>query len=269
MKASLLAVSLAVITLGSAQSAVIFNSFSTYAEDFDGFRGSEATLPAGFSATGGGTDIFRGVFDTTTDAASAFTGIMAATPDGTNHALAWRESTGGANLADGRIFLTITNNTGSPISGFHISYDVQAWVNGRRDNQVRFKYDTFLDSTAAGRSVFETDIFATVNPNHAVIAANGDQFVLDGSAVGNFVTVSDFVDLNTLLIDQNDPAAGVFGALADGETAYFRWQISNATLTDGNRSALGIDNLSITPVPEPGAAMLGALAMLAMLRRRR
>jgi autotransporter-associated beta strand protein len=257
LKSGTLAALTAILGIGSASSQVAFDSFAAYTEDFNGFRGTEATLPAGFSITAGGTNIFREVFNSTTSAASDFTGIMGATSDSTNHALAWRESTGAASLDDARVMLAITNNTGSPIYGFEVNYDLQAWVNGRRDNQIRLKYDVYPDSASApGRNAFETDVWAlnsdrTKNPNHTPIAANGDQFVLNGQAVGNFFPVSGTIDLTTLLVDEADPNNGVFGPLQAGETAYFRWQISNNQLTSGNRSALGIDNLSITPLATP------------------
>lgn len=223
----------------------------TYEQNFDSFQGTEGTLPPHFSITiDSGADIYRGEFHSNTNAPSDFTGVMAATSDGENYSLAWRESTGGANVSDARVWFTFTNNTGVPITGFDVNYDVETWVNGRRDNQIRFKYDIYTSNSEAqaaeGRNAFETDIFATVNPNYTPIAANGDQFNLDGKNVANRETVSGYVDLLTLLVDENDPSKGVFGELALGQTAYFRWQKSNAALTDGNRSALGIDNISIT-----------------------
>jgi hypothetical protein len=234
----------------------------TYTENFDTFRGTEATLPDYFTiAVVSGTDIYRSTFDATIDAASSFTGIKAATSDGSDYSLAWRESTGAAELDDTRMLLTFTNNTGEAIVGFNVSYDVEAWVNGRRDNQLRFKYDVYADSdeaqAAEGRQAFETDIFATMTPHHPPIAANGDQFVLDGKETANRVAVSGYVDLTTLLLDENNPGAGVFGALLPGRTAYFRWQISNGALIDGNRSALGIDNIRITALSQALAASGG------------
>jgi hypothetical protein len=234
----------------------------TYAQNFNAFRGTEATLPDYFSiAVVSGIDIYRNVFDATVDAASSFTGIKSATSDGSNFSLAWREGTGAAALDDTRVLFMLTNNTGEAIAGFNVSYDVEAWVNGRRDNQLRFKYDVYADSdesqAAAGRQAFETDIFATMNPHHTPIAANGDQFVLDGKDAANRVTVSGYVDLTTLRLDQNNPSAGVFGVLPPGRTAYFRWQISNGALVDGNRSALGIDNISITALAQSTAASGG------------
>jgi hypothetical protein len=92
-----------------------------------------------------------------------------------------------------------------------------------------------------------------MNPNHTPIPANGNQFVLDGKDAANRVAASGYVDLTTLLLDQNNPGAGVFGALPPGKTAYFRWQISNGALAEGNRSALGFDNISITALAQSTA----------------
>lgn len=236
----------------------------TYSQGFDPFRGSVETVPQYFSIEAGGDDVYRGVFDSTVNTASDFTGIMAATNNGVDYSLAWRESTGGANLEDARVLFSFTNNTGEPIYGFDVSYDVEAWVNGRRDNLVVMKYDVFNDSTIAqsaeGRNAFETNAFATLNPNHTSINSNGEQFVLDGNDPANRVTVSGFVDLTSLLRNENEPGLGVFGPLMPGQTGYFRWQISNGLLTDGNRSALAIDNLSVTAVGQMMGAASGSEA---------
>jgi hypothetical protein len=261
--------------LGSTlPSAFSFNFIGqTYAENFDAFRGTEATLPDYFTiAVVSGTDIYRNIFDATTDAASSFTGIKAATSDASDYSLAWRESTGPANLDDTRTLFKFANNTGEAIVSFNVSYDVEAWVNGRRDNQLRFKYDVYADSAEAqaaeGRQAFETDIFATINPNHTPIVSNDGQFVLDGKDTANRVTVSGYVDLTTLLLDESSPGAGVFGALLPGKTAYFRWQISNGAFLDGNRSALGIDNIRITALSQALAASGGLAATTEILESR-
>jgi hypothetical protein len=238
----------------------------TYTQDFNTFQGTEATLPSHFTITVvEGNDIFRGVFDATADTPGSFTGIKAATSDGDDYSLAWRESTGDAELDDTRVLFTFTNNTGEAIAGLNVSFDVEAWVNGRRDNQIRFKYDVYADSEASqlaeGRDAFETDIFETLNPNHTPIANNGDQFVLDGNDAANRVTVSGNVDLTTLLLNESNPGQGAFGALMPGQTAYFRWQISNGMLDGGNRSALAIDNFSITATGAAAAAASGGLAL--------
>lgn len=242
----------------------------TYTQDFNNFDGTEASLPSGWSSEGGGTGIFRGIFNSGTNSADDFTGVMAATNGSTGNSIVWRESTGAASLDDFRLIFSFTNNTGTAITSFNFQYTLETWVNGRRDNEMRFKYDTSIDGA------FDSDILArnsqfTQNPNHTPIAANGDQFVLDGSLPENRTLVVGTLDLNTYLIDESDPGAGTFGALMPGETGYFRWQISNNELTAGNRSALGINDLSITAIPEPRvyAALFGLLAFVWVLCRRR
>lgn len=258
----------------SAQSVSFTAINQTYSQNFNGFDGTQGSLPSGWSHEGSGTDIFRGVFNSGTASAADFTGVMAATNGTSGNSIVWRESTGGASLGDFRLILAVTNNTGEAITGFNFSYYLETWVNGRRDNELRFKYDTVL--TDPDRDTFQTDILPrdsvdTRNPNHTVIADNNDQFVLDGSLVANRTLVTGFLDLSTYLIDETDPSAGFFGPLGVGETAYLRWQISNNQLTAGNRSALGINDLQLTAIPEPGtyAAIFGALAVgLALWCRR-
>ena len=132
--------------------------------------------------------------------------------------------------------------------------------------EVRFKYDVYADSAAsqaaAGRDAFATDIATTINPNHTIISSNDNQFVQNGKLAANRVTVSGTVDLTTLLIDSTMPGLGTFGALLPGQTAYFRWQISNAYLNNGNRSALGIDNFGLTALA--AGAEHGQLASLSL-----
>ncbi|MCC5834028.1 MAG: hypothetical protein JJU20_04780 [Opitutales bacterium] len=260
-----------------AFASVSFNSIGqTYSQNFNTFEGTETSLPDNWSFEGDGTDIFRGVFNSSTDSASTFTGVMAATNGSSGNSIVWRESTGGASLDDFRLILSVTNNTSTAITSFEYQYTLETWVNGRRDNELRFKYDTILDDTAADRGTFENDIVArnsqfTQNPNHTPIASNGEQFVLDGTQAANQTIVFGTLDLTTFLIDESDPSAGVFGALQPGETGYFRWQISNNQLTDGNRSALGINDLSLTAIPEPRvyASLAGLFAFTWVVYRRR
>lgn len=276
MKKQLLS-TLALVFATASYGQFSFNAVGeTYSQNFNSFVGTELSMPTNWSFEGGGTDIFRGVFNSTSNSAGHFTGVMAATNGVSGNSIVWRESTGGASLDDGRLLFAFTNNTGQAITGFNFSYVLETWVNGRRDNELRLKYDTVIDPVDPGRSTFETDILArngpfTSNPNHTPIATNGAQFVLDGSLEANRTIVTGFIDLSTLLINESDPSLGVYDSLADGETAYLRWQISNNQLTDGNRSALGINDFQLTAVPEPRtyAAILGVIALACVGLRRR
>jgi hypothetical protein len=59
-----------------------------------------------------------------------------------------------------------------------------------------------------------------------------------------------------------------FTALGGEDTVYFGSAL-NSGLTPGSGSGYDIDNVSLVAVPEPSAALLGGLGLLALLRRRR
>jgi hypothetical protein len=227
----------------------------TYTQDFNGYRGTLATLPEHMSVSwdeSRTTEPFQGV---NTGAFTAYT----STSDDIDYSFGIRERSP-VDLRDARLFFEFTNNTGQAISQFQVSYDVEAWFIGNRRNRIRLKFDNTLDDSA--RDTFETDIFSTDNPS-ATTTSNTD---VDGKLAANRTTVSGLVDITTI----DDGTGTFFSALAPGETGYFRWQFSN---TDGDggslRSGLAIDNLSITAVPEPASlALLGIGGAMMLLRRR-
>lgn len=211
----------------------------TYSENFNAYRGSEATLPDHMFVTWDDRigEPFQGVNT------GAFTAYWAS--GSSDYSFGIRERNP-VDLRDSRLFLAITNNSSVSITGFEVSYDVEAWFVGDRRNRIRIKYDDQLD--ADDRDTFETDIISTDNP--APEGASGD---VDGSAAANRTRASATVTLTEL--DTGDDST--FTALAPGETAYFRWQFSNADGDGGSfRSGLAINNVQITALgdfPEPPA----------------
>lgn len=259
MKARIITAASLIVCIGTASSAHVFNDYTPYTENFNDYRGSPSTLPDNFSVSwlvANTSEPFQGV---NTGAFTAYTS------GGVDHSFGIRERNP-VDLRDARLFFEFTNNTGAPITGFMVSYDVESWFVGNRRNRIRMKYDDFLSpaESPGGRPTFETDVFSTDNPAPLATLAGTD---LDGSLPENRVTVSGFVDLSTL----DDGTGNFFSPLADGETAYFRWQFSNQLVGEGGslRSGLAINNLSITPIPEPSTAILGGLGLLGLLRRRR
>jgi len=223
------------VSADSVQAFSFTREVKNYAENFNGYRGTADTLPDHLFVE---WDRSRPDMD---DPERPFTGVNAGaftayTSDNVGFSFGIRERDP-EDLRDARLYFKFINNTGSPITEFQVSYDVEAWYLGDRRNRIRLKYDTEL-----GGGRFEEDIFSTENPSPATTTGE-----LNGSLAQNRVTVTGRVDLAT----SRDPDGEPFGALAPGETAYFRWQFSNTYRDDSGsaRSGLGINNISITVLP--------------------
>lgn len=64
--------------------------------------------------------------------------------------------------------------------------------------------------------------------------------------------------------------ASAFGTSLDNQSnIWFRVVALSGTTGSGSRDTIAIDNFSITTIPEPAAAALGAFGLLGLLRRRR
>ncbi|TVQ21211.1 MAG: hypothetical protein EA383_17375 [Spirochaetaceae bacterium] len=223
--------------------------------DFDDYRGTRSTMPAGMFVSGENDEgdpvgpafyPFAGVFEVTA-AAEAFSGFGAFTADGESFSFGIRER-GEVDLRNARVFIEYTNETGRPIVGFRVSYDVETWIQGERDNRIRLKYHTDTSGFASVR-----DIVSTVNPAGALHSAAGARLV-DGSLAENRTRV-DVAFLLGELEAHGEDGLYPYGPLEPEETAYFRWQYSNAQLTDGDtRSALALNNVRVEPIYEHSAA---------------
>ena len=91
-----------------------------------------------------------------------------------------------------------------------------------------------------------------------------------GASPSSFTTLATFIDpgdfgSTTLNID----AATIGTVLNNQAQAWFRVVALSATSISGSRDSFAIDNFSITTIPEPAAAVLAALGLLGILRRRR
>ncbi|MCC5871027.1 MAG: chitobiase/beta-hexosaminidase C-terminal domain-containing protein [Gammaproteobacteria bacterium] len=210
----------------------------TFAEDFDDYRGSAGTLPDSLFVSWDDriSEPFQGVNT------GAFTAYSS---DGSDHAFGIREREP-VDLRDGRLFFAFTNDSDEPVTEIRVSYDVEAWFIGDRRNRVRLKYDTLLESSE--RATFEVDIVSTDNPSSETVPGTD----VDGSLPEHRTSIDVVINLD----DLDDGTGTMFGPLAPGETAYLRWQVSNADDDSGSlRSGLAINNLSVTfpgPVDENG-----------------
>lgn len=218
----------------------------TIKEDFNSFRGTRESLPANIHLDWD-TDItqqpYGGVGDyRTSDPSSSYGGFVAYTADGENFSFGIRERQP-HDLRDARVYLPIFNGTGQSVRYIRVSYDIEVWFNGERDNRIRLKYD---DTFGGGR--FEYDVVSTTNP---MGGGQRSGVKMNGSLPENRVPVEVVIDLQEYL----DPRDVPFGSLPSGQSAWLRWQFSNADVNTGGgsaeRSGLAINNLKVTLLESP------------------
>lgn len=220
--------------------------------DFDEYRGSEATLPEGMFVTGEdgdgvsvGGDFYPFTGVSTLRREDEFVGFGAFTADEEDYSFGIRER-GSSELRDSRLFLEYENPTDRTVYGLRLSYDVETWFVGERDNRIRLKYHT---ETKGFGSIDE--IVSTANPRGVDPDDEAQGEAVDGSVDENRTTVEvafHFSELRGTAKEGLDR----FRPLEPGEKGYLRWQYSNHRLTEGSqRSALALNNLRVEPIFTP------------------
>ncbi len=221
--------------------------------DFNEYRGTESSLPDAIFVTGedgNGEGIgdgfypFTGVSSIDPERSDEFQGFGAFTRDDQEYSFGIRER-GDTDLRNARLFLEYTNDTDRTIHGFRVSYDVETWFLGERDNRIRLKYHT----QTSGFGSIET-IVSTANPRGAA-GNERDIGAIDGSRPENRTRVETTFMLEQLR-GQAEDGLDAFAPLEPGRRGYFRWQYSNHRVTDGAiRSGLAVNNVKIEPLFAP------------------
>lgn len=119
----------------------------------------------------------------------------------------------------------------------------------------------FNSPTATGFSV----TFSLINvTDNLLISSQTYNFPVPGAAITN--TYTPIAQGNTVTINYDNSLASMVG-----DTIALRISGTGSPNQGGNNFANTgwIDNVSVTAIPEPGAALLGGIGMLALLRRRR
>jgi hypothetical protein len=210
--------------------AILFNGSVT--ENFDSFAGTAGSIPGGFSTTG--TQTYKGLDDGGNGQGGYWSfGINSAT----DRAFGMIETS--STVTGLGLVVALNNNTGSSINRFTLGYTLEEWRDGNsgsdRQNGFALRYST--DGTTF-TSAIRTD-GAPVNNN---------QGKLDGNAIANKVVVSGFDYI---------PASPI----APGATVYFEWQFMTVAGSTGNRDGIGLDDVTITAVPEPSTWIAGVFAL--------
>jgi len=135
------------------------------------------------------------------------------------------------------IQLAMSNQTGDQITGLNLSYDI-----------VRF--------TAASS--------ANELPGYQVFSS------LDGTTWSNVTVLNPTLSTVPNTVGVTNVASTIFNLSApvlNGQNFYLRWVDDNATQTSPDQ-ILGLNNVSITPVPEPGTLAILAAGLAAAAWRR-
>ena len=186
-----------------------------------------------FGGTGASGDPARGTSTGGTNSGGVYAFEVAAS----DFALGVQPGT--SDFTPGDFTFALTNNTGSTVTSFTVSYDVYIYNDQSRSNSLGFGYSTD-DST----------------------------YTSVGSAS---VTSAEAADVSPAWVSSNQSFTISGITLTNGSNFFFQWT-GNDVGGGGSRDEFAIDNLTFSAVvPEPSAyAMLAGLSALGfvMLRRR-
>lgn len=251
------ALAVAIALLGASAHAQVALTGGTYAESFDSMATTGTAPPSGWrmltSPTGSNstwtnatgisasgvaalTATAGGLTATTTPGSTNNNGFNAAlSPSATGDRVL---ATSPTTTAGGAIEVALTNQTGAAITGLTVSFDTVRYTAATNANELP---GYWLFSSVDGTSwanVGTNPTIATV-PNTVGVTSSGP-FTFD-----------------------------LASSVAAGQTFYLRFVDDNAAQTSPDQ-ILGLNNVSILPVPEPGTlAILGAGLAAASWRRAR
>jgi len=234
--------SLALASQAHGAISVTYNG--SYSQSFDTLAssGTSSTLPTdwAFSETGTGANTTYAADTGSSNGGNTYSYGSAASTD---------RALGG--LQSGTVVPTFgaqfkNDITGGTTIDLTLSYTGEQWRLGTagRTDRLDFQYSTTATSLTTGTwiDVNALDFIAPVTA--------GTVGALNGNSTANRLAIS-----STFTI-----------TVAESANFWIRWSDLNAT---GSDDGLAVDDLSITAVPEPSAALLGCLGVLGLLCRRR
>ncbi len=227
------------LAAGHASAAILLNDFTTFTENFNGFRGTAETVPTNFTAFHQDATPFHGILTSGSSTYNAETGFYALNDNDSLSDYTFGARTNATN-GFGTLTFQVTNITGATISGISFTYDFKQFTGSGGQSNLNFRGST--DGTT----------FSTAN--------------LSGDTTTGVTTG---VAANTVFADPivSAKTASWSSPIANGDTVSLRFEWE--PVTGGVRPHFGVDNLTVTAIPEPSAALLSALGLVALAARRR
>jgi hypothetical protein len=233
---------IAILSFDEARAAMIINSFNAPAtENFDTFAGTYASVPANFTWTpdtatpNSLTNFERGTFDTATQAYTNNNGLYAllySTTSSTDRSFGTKRQ---PNTTPTILTWSFINQTGGDISNFLVSWDVEQYTFGNRATAIDLDYNP----NASGAT--QAGIVGTTLTTASVGGGSG-------------------ANLPSPTITSRSVSIALATPLSDGQSIDFRWLTRSDQLGTGANAHIGVDNVSVTAVPEITSAGLSVLA---------
>ena len=240
------------LAFAEARAAMMITSTnSPITENFDGFAGTVATIPANFTwtpdgAPGSATNFERGFFNPALQAYTNNNGLYALyyslADDQSDRAFGTKRQ---PNATPITLAWSFINQTGADISNFNVSWDVEQYTQGGRPTKIDFDYNA--NGAGATQAGIAGTTLATAQTGTPTTGAN----LPGGTPPGGGPPI---VTLRSVSISLATP-------LADGQPIDFRW-ITTGNDPSGGNAHFAVDNLSVTAlvVPEPRSIQMIVLA---------
>jgi hypothetical protein len=242
-------VTITIVSFGHARAATIITTFNTpMTENFDTFAGTIASVPANFTWTpdgpsGTATNFERGLFDPATTAYTNNNGLYAllySTNSATDRAFGTKRQ---PNTTPITLAWSFTNQTGSDISNFNASWDVEQYTQGGSPTKIDFDYN------ANGAGATQAGIVGSTLPTAQTGTPTTGANLPGGTPPGG----------GPPIITSRSISIALATPLANGQSIEFRW-ITTGNDPSGGNAHFAVDNLSVTAIPVPEPAAFGLVA---------
>jgi len=229
------------LAAGHASAAIVLTDFTTFTENFNGFNdGTAAKVPANFTAFHQTSPAFNGrILTSGTSPYNTATGFYSLNDNGTPTDFTFGART---NVSSGFGTLTfdVTNSTGATIPGIAFTYDFKQFSTAGGQSDLNFRGST--DGTTFNIANLSGDTTTSVTTGGSSDTVFADPIVAAKTASWS-------------------------SPIANGATVSLRFEW--LPVSGGFRPHFGVDNLTVTAIPEPSAALLSAFGVLALAARRR